>query len=162
VAAAVVERDAALPTCAAGDPAASDTPGYPNSVHAADEVFVNTMGMYVDPAAPCAAPTESRRSLVVHAAAPAAAGEVDPAACGDDADEGDEAADEAADEGEEAADEAAAEEDPAAEEEDDEDDDEHPAETATTAPAAITPSARSSHDAKPAITNHSFWDPVTS
>src|SRR5579872_3009101 len=102
VAAAVVDREAALPTCAAGDPAASDTPGYPNSVHGDDEVFVNTMGTYVDPAAPSAAPTDARRSPVVHPAAPAAAGEVDPTL------RGDAAADVAADEGEDAADEAAA------------------------------------------------------
>ncbi len=157
MAAAAVERVAALPTWAAGDPEASDTPGYPKSVHADDEVFVNTMGTYVDPAAPPEAPSVTRRPWVVHPAVPAAAGEVDPAARGDAAD--DETAGEAEDVAgadEAAADDTATEEEPAADDEDDEDDGPHPATAATAAPTAITPRARSPRVAKPAITNHSF------
>ena len=162
MAAAAVERVAALPTWAAGDPEASDTPGYPKSVHADDEMFVNTMGTYVDPAAPPEAPSVTRRPWVVHPAVPGAAGEVDPGARGDAA--GDETAGagedaagaDAADADEAAADDAAAEEEPAADEDDDEDEDEHPAAAATAAPTAITPRARSPRAAKPAITNHSF------
>lgn len=163
MAAAVVVRVAAKPTWAADDPVASDTPGYPKSVHADDEMFVNTMGTYVDPAAPPEAPTVTRRSWVVHPAVPPAAGEVDPAARGDaaddeTADEGEDAAgaDDADEADEAAADDTATEEEPAADDEDDEDDGPHPATAATAAPTAITPRARSSRAAKPAITNHSF------
>ena len=139
-------------------------------MHVDDEVFVNTIGTYVDPAAPSAAPTEARRSAVVHPAGPTARGDAadegDEGDEGDAADEGDEGDEAAADEGaadEAVADDAAADEAATVEEDaEEEGDDEHPAETATTVPTAITPRARSSRDAKPAITNHSFCDPVTS
>lgn len=40
---ATVDRVAAAPTWTGGEPAVSDTPGYPNSVHAVDEMFVKSM-----------------------------------------------------------------------------------------------------------------------
>jgi hypothetical protein len=64
VAAAAVDRLAAAPTCVTGVPPASATPGYPNSVQAAFEMFVKSRTWYSEPAAPCESPALTDRSRV--------------------------------------------------------------------------------------------------
>ena len=145
---AAFDRAAAAPTWLNGVPEPSETPGYPYSEHGAEPVLVKSMFWYTDPAAPSAFTTVARRSFVTQPATP-------PAACGDDAVAGVEAAPEApeaADDGA-AADEEAGEPVPAGDVEDDPPD-EQPATAAATTPAAATPPSLSINEAELNITIH--------
>jgi hypothetical protein len=51
-------------------PVTNDTPGYPNSEHAAPEELVNSIGRYTLPAAPLPWPRARCRSDVVQAGGP--------------------------------------------------------------------------------------------
>jgi hypothetical protein len=158
---AAVDRAAAAPTWLNGVPEPSETPGYPNSEHGAEPVFVKSMFWYTDPAAPSEFTTVARRSFVAQPATPPAAFGVD-AVAGVEADPEapeapEEAAPEAADDGAAAAEEAE-EAVPAGGAEDDVPPDEQPATAATTAPAATAPPSLSI-PTEPNMVDHSF--PVT-